>query len=113
MIEQLMSRSLPGDHQGHAAGLVGLHVGSPFPATPSSTITAMFSLLPWYLHDGQEINGRRCWLRKILLDRRSPCRNGACDRPVLRPGLAQDKPDWQKHNHIDWSIGKPLPFTSR
>jgi hypothetical protein len=27
MIEQLMSRSLAGDHQGHAAGFVGLHVG--------------------------------------------------------------------------------------
>src|SRR6516162_98549 len=45
MIEQLMSRSLPGDHQGHAARLVRLHVGSPFPVTPSSTITAMFSFL--------------------------------------------------------------------
>jgi hypothetical protein len=33
MIEQLMSRSLAGDHQGHAAGLVGLHVASPFPVT--------------------------------------------------------------------------------
>jgi hypothetical protein len=33
MIEQLMSRSLAGDHEGHAAGLVGLHVGSPFPVT--------------------------------------------------------------------------------
>ena len=63
MIEQLMSRSLPSDHQGHAAGLVGLHVGSPFPVTPSSTITAMFSFLPWRLYpcDGQEINGRRRW----------------------------------------------------
>jgi hypothetical protein len=30
MIEQLMSGSLAGDHQGHAAGFVGLHVGPPF-----------------------------------------------------------------------------------
>jgi hypothetical protein len=29
MIEQLMSGSLAGDHQGHVAGLVGLHVGFP------------------------------------------------------------------------------------
>src|SRR5215472_7742385 len=66
MIEQLMSSSLPGDHQGCAAGLIWLHVrGSPF----SSTTNRMSVGCEWRRH-AETFRSIRYLSRSIGSDKR-------------------------------------------